>query len=81
MLFVFNKEEPETFWMKDTLLPLDMYFYDAHGQLVDVARNMRPENETKDPMMYHARSSQFVVEVNSTAPWNVPQLPKSCMTY
>ncbi len=53
------------FWMKDTYIPLDIYFYDAQGNLVDVARNMRPQNETKDPMLFRSKPAQFVVEVLS----------------
>lgn len=29
MLFMFDTESPQVFWMKNTYLPLDMYFYDA----------------------------------------------------
>ena len=63
MLFIFDQEKPQTFWMKDTYIPLDIYFYSAQGKLVDVARNMRPYNETKDPMLFRSKPSQFVVEV------------------
>ncbi len=63
MLFVFDREKPQAFWMKDTYIPLDIYFYNAAGKLVDVARNMRPQHETKDPMLFRSKPSQFVVEV------------------
>lgn len=63
MLFMFEEEKPQAFWMKDTYIPLDIYFYDAKGKLVDVARNMRPQNETKDPMLFRSKPAQFVVEV------------------
>jgi uncharacterized membrane protein (UPF0127 family) len=43
MLFIFDAEKPQAFWMKDTYLPLDIYFYDARGKVVDIAKNMRPE--------------------------------------
>jgi len=43
MLFVFDSEKPQAFWMKDTYLPLDMYFYNSRGKIVDIAQNMRPE--------------------------------------
>lgn len=50
--------------MKDTLIPLDIYFYDAQGRLVDTALNMRPEWETKDPMMRSSRKpAQYAIEV------------------
>ncbi len=36
MLFVFDDEALYSFWMKDTLLPLDIAFFDRAGALVDV---------------------------------------------
>ncbi len=34
MLFVFGNENVRSFWMKDTLIPLDVAFFDADGFLV-----------------------------------------------
>jgi uncharacterized membrane protein (UPF0127 family) len=34
MLFEFPEEEGLTFWMKDTLIPLDILFFDALGRFV-----------------------------------------------
>jgi len=34
MLFVFDDEQVRSFWMKDTLIPLDLAFFDAGGILV-----------------------------------------------
>lgn len=36
MLFVFNKEEKYRFWMKNTLLPLDMIFIDKTKKVADI---------------------------------------------
>lgn len=36
MLFVFPRESDGAFWMKDTLIPLDIAFFDAKGTLVSV---------------------------------------------
>lgn len=50
--------------MKNTLIPLDIYFYDARWKLIDAALNMRPESETKDPMMTSSKSpAQYAIEV------------------
>ena len=34
MLFVFPEEKMGSFWMKDTLIPLDIAFFDANRRLV-----------------------------------------------
>jgi len=34
MLFVFDEESQRSFWMKDTLIPLDIAFFDGDGFLV-----------------------------------------------
>ena len=38
MLFVFEAERTGAFWMKNTLIPLDIGFFDDSGDLVGVLR-------------------------------------------
>ena len=40
MLFVFAHDAPVEFWMKDTLVPLDMVFLSANGTVRSVASNV-----------------------------------------
>lgn len=42
MLFIFPGEAPRSFWMKNTRIPLDIFYFDADLKLVSVARNARP---------------------------------------
>lgn len=41
MVFVFNPARPAGFWMRNTLIPLDMLFV-YRGKIVDVAQNVPP---------------------------------------
>jgi hypothetical protein len=42
MLFDFGQVRPASMWMKNTLIPLDMLFIDADGQVIAIARNTVP---------------------------------------
>ena len=43
MLFVFKTNAMRSFWMKNTLIPLDMLFFDDKGQLVNAIENVPPQ--------------------------------------
>jgi uncharacterized protein len=45
MLFVFEKPEPLSFWMKNTYIPLSIAFIDAGGRIVNI-EDMAPQTET-----------------------------------
>lgn len=42
MLFVFDEEALQTFWMKNTLIPLSIGFFDRNLKLVDVQEMVPP---------------------------------------
>ena len=42
MLFVFDVERQPSFWMKNTLIPLDLVFLDSTGTVVDVTAGVQP---------------------------------------
>ena len=42
MLFEFDEPQPVTMWMKNTLIPLDMLFMDAHGVVTHIKTNAQP---------------------------------------
>ncbi len=46
MLFVYDQPKHAYFWMKDTLLPLDMVFADSTGLVTAVHSNAVPLDET-----------------------------------
>jgi len=61
MLFLFPANEPRTFWMKNTLIPLDMLFIDDGGRVVGLVE--RAEPLTTSPRESGA-PSRYVLEVN-----------------
>ncbi|MFD2738681.1 DUF192 domain-containing protein [Sulfitobacter aestuarii] len=46
MLFVYEKPQPLSFWMRNTLIPLDMLFVDAGGVVRRIHHMARPHDET-----------------------------------
>jgi len=62
MLFLFPREEPMAFWMKNTRIPLDIIYLNADRKIVDIVRDTKPFS--LDQLPSHA-PDQFVVEVNA----------------
>jgi uncharacterized membrane protein (UPF0127 family) len=62
MLFDFKTEQPVTFWMKNTYLPLDMIFISKAGKIVSIAENAEPLSEKLIPA---GAPVQGVLEVNA----------------
>jgi uncharacterized membrane protein (UPF0127 family) len=60
MLFLFPRESVQTFWMKNTLIPLDMVFIRADMSVAGVVENAVPMTETPRSVN---EPSQFVLEV------------------
>ncbi|MET0295212.1 MAG: DUF192 domain-containing protein [Phenylobacterium sp.] len=49
MLFDFFDEAPRAFWMRNTLIPLDMIFIRANGLIRSIAHEAQPLDETPIP--------------------------------
>jgi uncharacterized membrane protein (UPF0127 family) len=61
MLFLLRRDKIQTFWMKNTLIPLDMIFVAGSMDVVGVVENAEPKTMTS---RHVSRPSQYVVEVN-----------------
>jgi uncharacterized membrane protein (UPF0127 family) len=61
MLFVYPEPSGRSFWMRNTLVPLDIGFFDAKGVLREV-QAMHPLDES--PVTSFATDIQFAVEMN-----------------
>ena len=46
MLFVYERPQAVSFWMENTLIPLDMLFIDARGHVVHIHENAIPLDRT-----------------------------------
>ena len=46
MLFLFARQAPRSFWMKNTYLALDILFLDRRGVIVSIAADAQPLDET-----------------------------------
>ena len=60
MLFVFDREQQLSFWMKDTLIPLSIAYINESGRIVDI-QDMQPLDETPHPSTEPAK---YALEVN-----------------
>ncbi len=58
MLFVFAQDEPVSFWMKNTLIALDMVFVSSNGRVESVAARV-PASTLRTPDSNVARRSGF----------------------
>lgn len=62
MLFIFPKEERHSFYMKNTLIPLDILFIRGDRSIANIARNAQPFDESGIPS---AGPVRYVLEVNA----------------
>lgn len=65
MLFVFNQSYPQSFWMKNTLIPLDILFFNKQRKLVTMQLNAPPC--TSDPCRTFPSGvpAKYVLELNA----------------
>lgn len=61
MLFVYEQPQPVSFWMDNTLIPLDMIFVDPTGLVTQVHENARPLDRTPIP---GGDGVLYVLEIN-----------------
>ncbi len=63
MLFVFNHPERYGFWMKDTLIPLDMIWIDENKKIVDIKSDVLPSSYPK--VFYPQSTALYVLETSA----------------
>ncbi|MDQ2991242.1 MAG: DUF192 domain-containing protein [Candidatus Eremiobacteraeota bacterium] len=67
MLFVFPADGPVAFWMKDTLIPLDMVFVASDGTVRSIARRMPivPSTMPDENIPLERGDAKYVIELSS----------------
>lgn len=62
MLFIYDGSAILAMWMKNTVIPLDIVFISARGQIVNIARDTKPFSMDTIPA---AAPVSFVLELNA----------------
>lgn len=61
MLFVYDDEQQRTFWMKDTLIPLDIIFINEKNKITKIHHAIPCKEE---PCAIYPGTAKYVLEVN-----------------
>lgn len=62
MLFVYDQEQPQSFWMKNTPMPLDIVFIASDSSIVNIVRRTTPLSEQT---IESTAPAQFVLELRA----------------
>jgi len=65
MLFIFDKENFYPFWMKNTLIPLDIIWIDGNYKIVFISQNAQPCKSLICPSIIPPSRAKYVLEINA----------------
>lgn len=64
MIFLFEETKVHPFWMKNTLIPLDIIWINQDNVIVDIKREVQPcLNSQVCPYQYPSEESNYVIEL------------------
>jgi len=63
MLFIHNKPDFYSFWMKDMKFPLDIIWINEAYVIVDISKDLKPDSYPK--LFSSIKPAKYVLEVNS----------------
>ena len=64
MLFIFEEEGVHSFWMKNTLIPLDIIWISEDQEVVFISKNTQPCKTDICPSINPGKKAKYVLEVN-----------------
>ena len=64
MLFLFDKEAKHSFWMKNTLIPLDIIWINENNKVVFISENNQLCSWRYCPLIKPGADAKYVLEVN-----------------
>ena len=65
MLFIFPEEEFHSFWMKNTLIPLDIIWINSNKEIIFIQHNAQPCQEENCEIFTPDKKALYVLEINS----------------
>ena len=65
MLFVFDREEKHSFWMKNTLISLDIVWMNSAGEIVEISENTPPCVADSCPSYVPEEPAKYVLEISA----------------
>lgn len=72
MLFIQEVFRPQSFYMKNTLIPLDIIYIDDQYKIVSFQKNAKPLDETSLPS---GKPAKYILEINAglSDQWNLKE--------
>jgi len=81
MFFIFESPFVQTFWMKNTRIPLDILYFDSNYKLVSVQERVPPCRSDPCSQYPSAGPAQYVLELNSGMTAKLGAKPGDVLTF
>lgn len=65
MLFVFDSNQKQIFWMKNTLIPLDIVWLDENLKIIGIIYDLKPCTKDQCQLYMSPEPVKYVLEVSS----------------
>ena len=65
MIFIFSKEAPRSFWMKNTRIALDIMYFDKDLKMVSASLDTQPCRVSRCPSYPSLMPAMYVLELNA----------------